>query len=340
MWYERLIDYGYLPDFALRVFVRVGLNKFTNRASRLSAQELKELHGVFQRTCIDSPIAVHTMEANDQHYELPVGFFEKVLSSSMKYSGSLWGEEVEDLTEAEKATLRVYLKRASIENGQSVLDLGAGWGALSLEIARAHENSSVTSVTNSSLQKEYLEGKIVEENLKNIEVLKTDVNNLEPRFKYDRVVSIEMFEHLRNPAALISRISDWLSPDGKLFIQVFSHKNFPQHFDNRENSWMAKHFFTGGMMPYDGFYSELPSQLRLERTWVESGMDYHKTLECWLKKLDSNRSKIVEQLEETLSPQSSRIYMNRYRLFLIFCSELFRFNRGNDWHLMHYLFSK
>ena len=338
MWYEKLVDRGMVPDWALRKLIRLMLTKYSKKADKLDHSELGNLKRAFRSKCEDSRIALNVVDANLQHYELPTPFWRLILSSSMKYSGSIWTPGNKNLNDSDKQMLELYENRASISGGQSILDLGAGWGSLSLEIAQKYKDSMITSLTNSASQKEYIQQKATKEKMGNLRVVKTDISEYRPEVRFDRIVSIEMFEHIRNPAKLMNRIAEWLNPGGTLFIQVFSHKYLPHHFDDVENSWMAKSFFTGGLMPYDGFYNELCADLDLKNIWTISGLNYHQTLERWLENLDNNRQEITEQLRTTHTQSNAPVDINRYRLFLIICSELFRFNQGRSWHLMQYLF--
>ena len=305
----------------------------------LNQQQILNIQQTFRQECSSGPIAINTNEANQQHYEVPLEFFTHILSQHMKYSGSIWQKPM-SLEYSDEATLDCYIDRAQMCDGNNVLELGAGWGALSLHIAQNYKKTKVTTVTNSNIQKRYINNKIAEMNLTNITVVQSDINNYSTDSYFDTIFSIEMFEHLRNPRALLNKIRGWLHPNGKLFIQVFSHNKYPQFFDNPRSSWMARHFFTGGMMPYAGFFSDICDSLETERQWVISGTHYHKTLENWLHKLDCNNNQLLSSLQTSWPKTQSQIYINRYRMFLLICSEMFRFNKGQDWHTMHYLFQK
>lgn len=340
MWYERAIELGLVPDWLLVLLIRTALKKYSNRISSLSENELESVQHSFITQTSVGPIAKNTRSANVQHYEVPTSFFQYVLGDSMKYSGSVWSERQKSLNTSDNSTLVSYAKKASISDGQSILDLGAGWGSFSLTVAREYPACNVTALTNSNLQKKYIQERINRDQLRNLSVVKSDINVFSPSQRYDRIVSIEMFEHIRNPTVLLNRIHSWLYPDALLFIQVFSHRNFPQFFNRGNSSWMADNFFSGGIMPYDGYYGGIQSGLRLLKTWTIPGMNYHKTLEFWLNNLRKNRTKILADGPNFVGGKPFSRYVNKYRVFLIFCSELFRFNGGNDWHLMHYLFQK
>ena len=319
--------------------VRYRLRNYSQMVAGLSQHQIIHIQKTFREKCSSGPIAKNTNEANQQHYEVPIEFFTHVLSKHMKYSGSIWNQQM-SLEDSDKTTLDCYIDRARMSDGSKVLELGAGWGSLSLHIAQKYNKTQVTTVTNSHLQKIYISKKIREMNLNNITVVQSDINNYTTDAHFDTIFSIEMFEHLRNPAALFRKTRRWLNPGGKLFIQVFSHSQYPQFFDNPRSSWMSRHFFTGGMMPYVGFYSDICDSLKTDRQWIISGTHYHNTLEAWLHKLDCNSNQLLSSLQEVWPRTPSKIYINRYRMFLLICSEMFRFNQGQDWHTMHYLFQK
>lgn len=333
MLIDKVIESGILPDWALRYAVRIGLKRYSNRIKRLDPRQILQVQSSFLKKSLSGSIALSAAEANVQHYEVPVIFFEHVLGRTMKYSGSYWQREGDDIEVADNETLDNYIDKASIENGHSILDLGAGWGSLAIKMADRYRNSEVKALTNSSIQKNFIDQRAKELGLVNIKVIKSDINDFKTHDRFDRITSIEMFEHLRNPKMVIGKINEWLDDEGKLFIQVFSHRSFPQFFDNAQTSWMSRHFFTNGMMPYKNFYNDLQIPLQLDSTWTISGIHYHKTLEFWLSNLHKNKKKI-------LSDYNDDSYLSRYRLFLIFCSELFRFNEGKDWFVAQHLFSK
>ena len=340
MWYDFLVNYGIIPDRFLRYVLRSRLQSYSNMVANLEASKLEEVRGQFVTTCDASAIAIETDLANQQHYEIPTLFYEHILSKKMKYSGSFWNKDDVQINDVDDRTLDTYILRAGLQDGSNILDLGAGWGSLSLKIAEHLPNSQITALTNSSVQADYIEEKAHIFGFKNIHVVKSDVQTFNPSDPFDAAVSIEMFEHLRNPRMLMNEIPNWLTSQGSLFIQVFSHRTYPQFFDNFSSSWMAKHFFGGGMMPYDGFYSDISGDLKLSETWRETGISYHHTLESWLRKLDNNRAEILKEANTNNSIIDPKSFINRYRFFLLFCSELFKFNEGNDWYVMNYLFKK
>ena len=340
MWYEFFVDNRIFPERVMRSFIRIALKKYFKKIQSLSESEIKQIQYNFQKTSNNSEITIHANLANSQHYELPTSFFEKILSSHMKYSGSEWKNFQSNLETSDSETLDLYSKRAEISNNHSILELGSGWGSLCLYLAKKFPASFITTVTNSNSQKKFIEAKASSMNLNNLNVIKADISEFSTNEKFDRIVSIEMFEHTRNTKLLLQNIEEWLEDDGKLFIQVFSHQKYPQFFDDFSNSWMSKNFFTGGMMPYKNFYGDIQKKLKIVQSWEIEGIYYQKTLDSWLNNLEINKREISKQLSYELKPQNSKILTNRFRMFLLICSELFGFNSGKEWVVMNHLFEK
>ena len=340
MWYEFFVDNRIFPERVMRSFIRIALKKYLKKIQSLSESEIKQIQSNFQKTANNSEITIHANLANSQHYELPTSFFEKILSSHMKYSGSEWKNFQSNLETSDSETLDLYAQRAEITNNHSILELGSGWGSLCIYLAKKFPASFITTVTNSNSQKKFIEAKASSMNLNNLNVIKADISEFSTNEKFDRIVSIEMFEHTRNTKLLLQNIEDWLEDDGKLFIQVFSHQKYPQFFDDFSNSWMSKNFFTGGMMPYKNFYGDIQKKLKIVQSWEIEGIYYQKTLDSWLNNLEINKREISKQLSYELKPQNSKILTNRFRMFLLICSELFGFNSGKEWVVMNHLFEK
>jgi len=340
MWYEFFVDNRIFPERVMRSFIRIALKKYFKKIQSLSESEIKQIQYNFQKTANNSEITIHANLANSQHYELPTSFFEKILSSHMKYSGSEWKNFQSNLETSDSETLDLYAQRAEITNNHSILELGSGWGSLCIYLAKKFPASFITTVTNSNSQKKFIEAKASSMNLNNLNVIKADISEFSTNEKFDRIVSIEMFEHTRNTKLLLQNIEDWLEDDGKLFIQVFSHQKYPQFFDDFSNSWMSKNFFTGGMMPYKNFYGDIQKKLKIVQSWEIEGIYYQKTLDSWLNNLEINKREISKQLSYELQPQNSKILTNRFRMFLLICSELFGFNSGKEWVVMNHLFEK
>ena len=340
MWYEIFVDNRIFPERVMRSFIRIALKKYLKKIQSLSESEIKQIQYNFQKTSNNSEITIHANLANSQHYELPTSFFEKILSAHLKYSGSAWKTFQSNHEPSDSETLDLYSKRAEISNNHSILELGSGWGSLCLYLAKKFPASFITTVTNSNSQKKFIEAKASSMNLNNLNVIKADISEFSTNEKFDRIVSIEMFEHTRNTKLLLQNIEEWLEDDGKLFIQVFSHQKYPQFFDDFSNSWMSKNFFTGGMMPYKKFYGDIQKKLKIVQSWEIEGIYYQKTLDSWLNNLEINKREISKQLSYELKPQNSKILTNRFRMFLLICSELFGFNSGKEWVVMNHLFEK
>ena len=340
MWYESLAYSGLIPDILIRALIRYKLDKYEEYVRNLSPNSIRQIKDEFITIASQGPIAIETQAANSQHYEFPTTFYSSILGPTLKYSGSMWNSDANNLETADLETLKIYTSRAQIQNGQSVLDIGCGWGSLSLYIGKTFNDCKVTALTNSTTQQEYLNAQIQKHNLVNVSVTKININDFQPVDKYDRALSIEMFEHTSNTKLLMEKINGWLNHEGKLFIQVFSHSTYPQFFDDYSDSWMSRNFFSGGMMPYSGFHHEISKCLNLAEIWEESGINYHRTLEAWLNNLDSSKKELVGSLEIPDQSTSPKLAINKFRIFLLFCSELFNHNQGMSWKIMNYLFTK
>ena len=289
---DKIIESGILPDSVLRYAVRQGLRRYQQRLKKLTCDDILQAQTSFKQKSLSGSIALSMSEANDQHYEIPLVFFEHVLGKTMKYSGSYWPMGCDEIDDADNETLNKYIDKASIDDGHTILDLGAGWGSLAIKMATKFKNSEIKALTNSSIQKSFIDDRAKNLDLVNLETVKSDINDIETYQRFDRLTSIEMIEHLRNPETVIGKVDKWLNDRGILFIQVFSHRYFPQFFDNTNTSWMSRHFFTDGMMPYRNFYQELEIPLKLDKTWTIPGIHYHKSLEFWLSNLHRNKKQI------------------------------------------------
>ena len=334
---EKLIAKGYLPDSILRAGIRWQLK---NRLSQLD----RSAERGFQRQWIEqlkhSPIAVMTEEANEQHYEVPSDFFCQVLGRYMKYSCGNWAVADADLDASEEAMLRLTMQRAEIADGQHILELGCGWGSLSLEMARKFPNAQITAVSNSKTQKVWIDQVAQDEGLTNLCVITANIENFEPGIFFDRVISVEMFEHLRNYEKLFNRIAGWLTEEGKMFVHIFCHREYSYPFDPDPSSWMATHFFSGGMMPSESLFRYFEQDLQITKTWKVSGMHYHRTCEAWLKRMDARKESVVSLFVDTYGGEDALKWFHYWRVFFLACSELFCFNQGNEWYVSHYLFEK
>ncbi len=342
---DRIVDRGGVPDVALRRAIRVLLWQRHRAVTRGSVEDRAERKRALIADLATSPVALSTQQANDQHYEVPSAFFERMLGPHLKYSAALWSDGTESLAAAEEAMLALTCKRAQIADGQHILELGCGWGSLTLYMAAQFPGAEITAVSNSASQRDYIVQRAAERDLTNIDVITADVNELVGRSvpadgTFDRVVSVEMFEHVRNHRALSARIARWLRPGGKLFVHVFAHATDAYPFQTGgRGDWMARHFFTDGLMPSDDLLLHTVVDMDLDDHWVVSGTHYARTLRAWLDRLDRQRRHLGPLLADG-DQQLGRARVNRWRVFIIACEELFASDHGNRWHVSHYRWRK
>ncbi|MGE6332808.1 SAM-dependent methyltransferase [Stenotrophomonas sp. NPDC077659] len=335
-WAER----GWIPDIALRAGIR-----------RLCAQRLQEeaeggleAQSVrFQRRIAElagSPLALHVDAANRQHYEVPAAFFQACLGKRLKYSSCYYRTGHETLDQAEEAMLELYSQRAGLRDGQDILELGCGWGSLTLWMAERYPNARITAVSNSNSQREHILGQCQARGLRNVEVLTRDVNLLElPAARFDRCVSVEMFEHVRNYAQLLQRIAGWLRPDGALFVHIFAHRTLMYPFETEgDDNWMGRHFFTGGLMPAADTLLHFQQHLQLDQRWLLDGTHYQRTANHWLDNQDAARAQLMPVLQATYGEAAAQVWWQRWRMFWMACAELFGYDDGQQWLVAHYLF--
>jgi cyclopropane-fatty-acyl-phospholipid synthase len=337
---DALLKKNLIPDPLLRLVIRRLLKNRLKHERCSTAQEQQEKLTQLIEELKRSPIAVNTQDANRQHYEVPTRFFEIVLGPWLKYSCGYWPEKSTSLAQSEEKMLELTLERAGIDNGQKVLDLGCGWGSFTLFAADKYPDAQFTAVSNSASQRRFIEKRATELKLKNIKVITADINDFNPDDKYDRVVSVEMFEHVRNYQLLFSRINHWLRPEGKLFVHIFNHHKHAYKFEVRnERDWMARHFFTGGMMPSNHLLFYFSGGFSISGHWIVNGIHYSKTLEAWLKNMDSNKPEIMVIFNKTYGDLATQFWAY-WRIFFMACSETFKMHRGNEWQVGHYLFEK
>lgn len=333
---DLLLERGLLPDPVLRVGTRFGTAKRLRREERdgVEAQD-RRLAEIVDRMSTGN-VAELPEKANEQHYELPAAFLGLFLGSRRKYSGCLWSDGVRTLDQAEEAMLDLTVARAGVVDGMDVLDLGCGWGSVSLYVAQRFPNCTVTSVSNSHAQREYIEARARELGVADrVRVQTTDVNVLElPRDAFDRVISVEMFEHLRNWKELLRRIEGWLRPDGRLFVHVFSHRRLAYRFTD---TWASERFFTEGTMPSHDLLERFQDDLVLAERWAVSGVHYARTLQAWLARLDAHRDEAIALLEPEHGRRGARRLFGTWRLFLLSTDEVWGHRRGNEWMVSHYL---
>ena len=334
-----LVENGRIPDLLTRAGIRLLLlQRLREQAQEGPDQEWQAMM-TFVEEMRQSPIALHTQEANEQHYELPPQFFELVLGPHLKYSCCHFPEGVKELGHAEASMLALTCERAQLQDGQQILELGCGWGSLSLWMAKHYPNSSILAVSNSRPQREFIESRAQELGLTNLSVQTCDMNDFTTEQHFDRVVSVEMFEHMRNWQSLLERISDWLKPEGKLFIHIFSHRRYAYAFSSEgDSNWMGRYFFTGGIMPSNDLLLYFQKDLLLEQHWVLSGVHYQRTADAWLQMMDSQKGEILQTFRETYGKDAD-VWFQRWRMFFLATSEVWGFRGGNEWLISHYLFN-
>jgi cyclopropane-fatty-acyl-phospholipid synthase len=337
-WYEPLVESGLVPDGILRMAIRRMLRERLEEQDRWSAAANRAALETFIADMKRSPIALRTESANAQHYEVPAAFFERVLGPRMKYSSAFYPDGCNDLAQAEENMLRLTCERAQLRNGQHILELGCGWGSLTLWMAEHFPGSRVTAVSNSNSQRVFIEARAIERGLQNVRLLTSDMNDFQTADRYDRVVSVEMFEHMRNWHALLERVSHWLKPDGYLFIHIFTHSHFAYPYEVRgAGDWMAQHFFTGGMMPSHDLLMHFDRNLRVAQQWRVSGTHYQKTAEAWLASMDSNKAELLPLFAATYGLRDAQKWWSRWRIFFMACAELWGYGSGEEWMVSHYL---
>ena len=335
-----LAEKGIIPDYFIRQgIVRNCENRLKNEnVSNTEKVSLKKQSWIEQMK--ESPIALVPEKANEQHYEVPPAFFENVLGKHLKYSSGYWPDGVNSLDESEESMLELSFERAQLADGDSILELGCGWGSLTCYMASKLPNSKITAVSNSKDQKKHILNRCKNQGLDNIEVVTADMNDFETENKYDRVVSIEMFEHMRNYKKLLSKISSWLNDDGKLFIHIFTHQSVVYPFENQgEADWMAREFFSGGMMPSHDLLLHFQDDLIIDDVWSMLGTHYEKTSLAWVNKMDANKDSIMKIFLKTYG-DDAKLWFQRWRIFFMSCEKLFGYNNGSEWGVSHYRFNK
>ncbi len=334
-----LAERAWLPDclirFGIRRLLADRLRMEENRCSGEPREYLKQLIAELRH----SPVTIETGTANEQHYEVPVRFFELVLGPRLKYSAGYWPPNATTLAESEEAMMDLFCRRAEVENGMEILELGCGWGSLAIWLAHKYRNCRILAVSNSSTQREYMEERCRRMELNNVEVITVDIARFSTDRTFDRVLSVEMFEHVRNYEELLHRISTWLRPEGKLMVHVFCHARYAYPFEtDGAANWMGRRFFTGGIMPSDDLLSYFQRDLVLRDQWRLSGMHYARTLEAWLENCDINRMELMKLFMEKGSRSSGRRELQQWRIFFMACAELFKCRGGGEWYVSHYLF--
>ena len=341
MWYNSLLEKNLIPDFLIRIGIRRLLRQRLKEENKgvpeAQKKHLLDLIEELKR----SPIAVQTKAANEQHYEVPTEFYQFVLGKHLKYSSCFYKEGVNELSIAERDMLEITCERAELKDGMEVLELGCGWGSLSLFLAERFPKSKITAVSNSRTQKIFIDSEAKKRNISNLTIITADMNSFSIDKQFDRVVSVEMFEHMRNYQELMKRISTWMKDDGKLFVHIFTHKKYSYKFEVKdESNWMSKYFFTGGIMPSNDLLFYFNEHLIKDNYWNVNGMHYSKTAEAWLRNTDAHQKNILPIFEKTYGKGNASKWLVYWRIFFMACSELWKFNNGNEWMVSHYLFRK
>lgn len=333
------MERGWLPDVAVRFGIRrlLGRRLVKAKADAASGKE-KE----FIKSLPSQPIAIATDKANEQHYEVPAEFYLKVLGPHLKYSSCIWPDGVNTLEAAEKAMLQLTCERAEIEDGMQILELGCGWGSLTLWMAQQYPRSRILAVSNSNSQREHIMEQARQRGLDNVEVRTADMNDFQAEAQsFDRVVSVEMFEHMRNYELLLQKISTWLKPNGKLFVHIFCHAELTYPFEVQgQYDWMAQYFFTGGIMPAENLLRRFSKHMVVDQQWSVPGDHYARTLRAWLDLMDERKDDVLPILTRVYGNAEGSRWFQRWRVFFMACEELFAYNRGREWYVTHMLFSR
>lgn len=333
-------DYRLIPAPALRLMIRLLLRQRikTENDNQYRTQGADKIN--FIQEMMNSPIVLSEAKANEQHYQVSSDFFKLVLGKNLKYSCNLWTPSTQSLTASEENMLATYCHRARIENGQTILDLGCGWGALSLYLAEKFPDCQITALSNSPTQKQFIENELLTRKLNNVQVITENVTNVHFAKKFDRIISIEMFEHMRNYKKLLANIHQWMLPEGLLFIQYFCHRQFVYAFtaNGATQNWLANHFFTDGIMPSEDLLLFFQENFIFVNRWQVNGMHYKKTCEAWHLNHLKNKKDIISLFEKNmLQLKTAAMYWKYWQIFFLACAELFGYNQGNEWFISHYL---
>ncbi|MBC8045537.1 MAG: class I SAM-dependent methyltransferase [Fimbriimonadaceae bacterium] len=338
---DLLLERNKVPDYLIRWKIRQLLVQRIKEETKASQEKQQEHLMKIISGLRSSPIAIETKAANEQHYELPADFFKYVMGSNMKYSSCYWDDTCKNLDDAESLALKITCEHAEIKNGMHILELGCGWGSLTMYVAKYFPEVQITGVSNSASQKEYIDNCCRERGLNNVQIITADMNVFSIDEKFDRVVSVEMFEHMRNYEKLLEKIHGFLNADGKLFVHIFTHKEFTYYFDVKdETDWMSKYFFTGGIMPSDDLLFYFNDHFKIKDHWHWDGTHYEKTANVWLQNMDAHKNEILPILKNVYGEEKKIKWWVYWRVFFMACAELWGYKNGREWFVSHYLFEK
>ena len=341
-----LCERGWIPDWIARAGMRRLMQQRLDMESALGVEGMTERTRAMVASLRASPIAIETQAANAQHYEVPSAFFLKHLGPRLKYSCCWYPVGTESLQRAEEAMLELYALRARLTDGLRILDLGCGWGSLSLWLAERFPNAQIVGLSNSNGQREFIQAQAKQRGITNLKIVTGNVVEFDflgenAELPFDRVISIEMFEHMKNYSALLDKVARWLSPQGMLFVHVFAHRTLTYHFeDHGDDDWMTRYFFSGGTMPSEHLFLFFQEQLRIVDQWWVDGRHYEKTSNHWLEQLDANRTECLKVLASAYGDAEAAVWFQRWRMFYMAVAELFGFDEGREWGVAHYLFEK
>lgn len=340
---DKLLATGLIPDALIRLGIRKRLADTLAPFEKLNCEQRQAKLMQHVKELQASPIAIATDEANEQHYELPTRFFERVLGKHMKYSSGYWDDGVTDIDQSDARMLGLTCERAELQDGQRILELGCGWGSLTLWMAAHYPNARITAVSNSRTQKIHIDSQLAARGLTNVEVRTVNMIHYEGEGDavFDRVVSVEMFEHMKNYELLMQRVAGWLKPGGALFVHIFTHREYAYHYEAEdEDDWMARYFFTGGQMPSDDLLLYFQAHLNIEDHWHVSGSHYQKTSEAWLARMDGARDELLPLIAETYGKHQQARWWTYWRVFFMACAELWGYRNGDEWIVSHYRFRR
>jgi cyclopropane-fatty-acyl-phospholipid synthase len=337
----RIAESGIAPDRLIRAGIRALIRRRLREERPDSIEVLREHQRTFVASLRQSPIAVDTRAANEQHYEVPPEFFLHALGKRLKYSCCYYPSGNESLDQAEERMLTLTCERAQVQDGMDILELGCGWGSLTIWMAEHYPKARITAVSNSRPQREFILERCRERGFGNGTIITADMNHFTTDQRFDRILSIEMFEHMRNYELLLRRIASWMKPEARLFVHIFCHREYAYTFETEgTGNWMGRYFFTGGIMPSCDLLLCFQDEVTIEDRWRLSGKHYQRTAEQWLDNMDRRRGQIMPVLQAAYGKKNAALWFQRWRIFFMACAELWGFRGGEEWLVAHYLFRK